>query len=225
MPKAKYPLGNWADDYLTMSNYGGRATLIMGLGDEFNGAMIRYSVCTKWAILGQSGAVDWGDQTAPTPIFFVLPLGSTQAGTIKTPQQIGVFQVTATIYGLCSDWYQHSNVTNSVQGKATAYVYDSIPITTFQLNCGTTSPCATVKGGQLVSGVVTTNAASPSALGTLIRIAITGPGITVPYIIEPKSQTTVAFDIPTIAVTANTNLIVSVNSGGTTLAQTITVTP
>jgi hypothetical protein len=44
-------------------------------------------------------------------------------------------------------------------------------------------------------------------------------------VIEPTGQTVISFDVPTSVVTANTTLVVSVNSGGTTLAQTITVTP
>ena len=203
---AKSALGLYGTDPLVLSNYGAPGVLIMGVGDQFNGLLINYSACHIWAIVAQSGAVNWGDNTAETQIYFVPPLSSRLAGTIKTPRQIGIFPVTATIYGVCGDWWRHGNVPNSVTGKGTAYVYDSLPITSFQINCGTTAPCTTIKGGQLASGVVTTGTATSSSLGTLVMVAISGPGTTVPYIIEPTSQTTIAFDIPTTAVTANTNL-------------------
>jgi hypothetical protein len=215
----------YGTDTLQLGNYNQPGVLIMGLGDEFNGVVVPYfSVCHIWAIYGLSGTVNWGDQTPPTQLYF-LPVLSRQAGTIKTPAQIGTFAVSAIIYGQCGDWWRHGTVTNSVEGKATAYVYDSIPITTFQVNCGTTQNCTTIKGGLTASGVVTTQTGSTSSMGTLVRMSINGPGTTIPYVIEPSNQSTVAFTISTTAVTANTTLVVSVFSGGTTLSQTITVTP
>jgi hypothetical protein len=224
-PDKRIPQYLYGTDVLQLSNYGQPGVLIMGLGDEFNGVVAYFMVCHIWAIDGLSGTINWGDGTPPTPMFFITPLSSHQAGTIKTPQQIGTFQVSATINGLCGDWWRHGDVPNSVQGKATAYVYDSLPITTFQVNCGTTPNCTTIQGGQTASGLVTTQTGSPSSMGTLVRIMVTGPGTAIPYVIEPTNQTTVPFTIPTSAVTANTTMVVSVYSGGTTLSQTITVTP
>jgi hypothetical protein len=218
--------GLYGTDYLTVSNYGQPGVLIMGLGDEFNGVMATYLACHIWAILGQSGSVSWGDGTPDTPIFFVPPVWSRQAGTIKTPQKSGVFPVTVTITNQCGDWWRHSTVTNGVRATATAYVYQSIPISSLQINCAASSPCPTVKGGLLASGVVNNTVVSPSTgLGTLVLISVTGPATTVPYIIETVGLQTVSFDIQTTPVTANTPLMVSVYSGGTTVSQTITVTP
>jgi hypothetical protein len=212
-------------DYLLLSNSGVWGELIMGLGDEFNGVLIGYKVCDVWKILAQSGSINWGDGTPDTVIYFIPPLGSSLAGTTKTPQKIGIFPVTAKIYGYCEDT-RRGNTYNSVSGSATAYVYDSIPISSFVVNCDTTANCTSIKGGQIASGVVTTTMASPSHMGTLVRITASGPATSVPsYMIEPSWHTTISFDIPTVAVKAPTPLSVTVNSGDTIFSQTITVIP
>ncbi len=127
-------------DTLTMSNYRQPGALIMGLGDQFNGFMIQYRVCDIWGVPAISGTVDWGDQAAPTSIFFDT-LNTGRAGTIKTPQKAGTFTVKATISATCDDAWQHKHANNEVSGTATAYVYDSIPIVSFIVTCGGSSPC------------------------------------------------------------------------------------
>jgi hypothetical protein len=221
-PKA-HPLTSYTTDYIWITNYGQVGTLIMGLGDQFSGIMATFSVCDKWAIRGLSGTVDWHDRTPPTQLTFG-PLLERHASTVKTPQQSGTFPVTVQINGLCDSWYEHGIVPNSVTRTATAYVYESIPLSTFQLNCTAGSPCPSIKGGGVVSGVVT-NVDPATGLGTLVLIKVDGPGGTVPYVIETVGLNTVSFDIQTTPVTANTQMLVTVFSGGTTLTQVVTVTP
>jgi hypothetical protein len=226
--KTASPMGLYGPaDYFTLSNYGQPGVLIMGLGDEFNGVIGTFAVCHIWAIVGLSGSVNWGDSTPPTPMYFVMPYATRQVGTIKTPQQSGRYSVTATISGQCADWWRGGVVPNWVQATATAYVYESIPLSSaapFQVNCTTSTPCPSIKGGQIASGVVTTSTAAIN-LGGLVRISVTGPGTAPPYIIETTGLSTVSFDIVTSPVTVNTPLMISVNSGGVTQTQTITVTP
>jgi hypothetical protein len=219
--------GIYGSDYLTVSNNGQPGVLILGLGDEFNGVMANYLACDIWAIKGQQGWVNWNDGTPNTPMFFVPPLWSRQAGTTKTPQQTGTFNVTVTIWNQCDDNWRHNIITNGVSNTAIAHVYDSIPISNFQINCAAASPCPSVKGGQLASGVVTNTTPPPATGGggTLVLISISGPATTVSYIIEPVGQQTVSFDMLTTPVASNTPLTVSVYSGGTTKTGTITVTP
>ena len=223
---SKSPKYVYDTDFLRVSNYGTQGVVILGLGDEFNGQIASFSVCNIWAIPSESGSVNWGDGTPPTPLYFG-PAWQNTAGTIKIPQQLGVFTVTVTVNATCGDNWQHGNIYNSVSGKGTATVYQSIPITAFQLNCATGTPCgASVQGGQIISGVVITATASPSpGPGTLVRISTNGPGSTIPYMIQPSGVQTVSFDIPTTLVAAPTTLSVSVNSGGTTMTQTISITP
>jgi hypothetical protein len=209
-------------DTLTMSNYGQPGALIMGLGDQFNGFMIQYRVCDIWGVPAISGTVDWGDQAAPTSIFFDT-LNTGRAGTIKTPQKAGTFTVKATISATCDDAWQHKHANNEVSGTATAYVYDSIPIVSFIVTCGGSSPCTSMRGGTTASGVVTTQNASPN-LGIIVRTSASSPGTTVPYIIVTPTLTNVSFDIPTTPVSSATTMTVSVNSGGTTMTVPILVT-
>lgn len=221
------PLTLYGSDYFTLTNYGQSGVLIMGLGDEFNGVIGTFSVCHIWAIVGLSGSVNWGDNTPPTPMYFVTPYTTRQVGTIKTPQSSGKFNVSATISGLCADWWRGGTVPNRVQATATAYVYESIPLSSsspFQINCAASTPCPTIKGGQIASGVVTTTSAAIN-LGGLVRISVNGPGTAPPYIIETTGLSTVSFDIVTSPVTVNTPLMISVNSGGVTQTGTITITP
>jgi hypothetical protein len=218
------PENNFDTDTLTMTTYGPPGVLIMSQGDDFNGYMINYRVCDIWRVVGITGSVNWGDNTPATPVFFDPALNTGRAGTIKTYQTTGVYSVSATISATCDSWYAHGHVNNTVSGKATATVYESIPISTLLVTCGGSTECPSMRGGQTASAVVTTTAMPSTNYGALVRISISGPGTTIPYMIEPKGQRTVSFDIPTSPVTAATDLTISVNSGGITVPQIVHLT-
>lgn len=218
----------YTNSWLTLSNYGPSGVLILGLGDEFNGPIATYKVCDKWAIYSVSGYINWNDGTGTTTnLYFIPPVQSGgQAGTTHTPAKSGTYAVTGYVSSSCGDWWQGGTTSDQAMAKATAYIYESIPITNFIVNCGTNSPCTTIKGGQLASGVVTTQTtAPPGSIGTIVRIATSGAGSALPYVIETTGLSTVSFDVLTAPVTVNTPLMISVNSGGTTVSQVITVTP
>jgi len=216
----------YANSWISLSNYGQPAVLIMGLGDTFNGQVATFHVCDKWLIRQESGTINWNDQAPPTQMFFIPPLGSGLAATVKTPQKSGRFTVDATISAVCGDWWRHGDISDVVRTTAPAIVYDSIPVTNLLVNCGTTSGCTTVKGGQSITATVTNQYQAPAqSPGTVVWISSSGPGAAPAYMIETTGTTTVGFPIQTSPVLVNTPLTVFVSSGGVTLAASLTVTP
>ena len=199
----------------------------MGVGDTFNGPVATYSVCDIWKINGLSGVVNWPDGTTTSMSFDDPHIKPRIARTVKALPQVGVFRVTAQIWGTCEDqWHHNPNLPNSVIGAGSVYVYDSVPITALDVFCSGSTPCTSIVGGNEASGLVTHSYAPPHpVMGTLVTIRTQGPGYSLtPYVIEPVGQNTVPFSIQTLPVAAPTPLIISVFSGGTTVTATLTVT-
>lgn len=158
-------------DNLIITNYGARNVLVMGVGIAYSGPVAQYSVCDIWYIYPDNrlhGIVNWGDDGSTTQMTFDDPHNKPRiARTVKTPTQVGVFAVTAQIWGICADAWRHHDVSNTVIGEGSVYVYDSVPITNFQVLftsygsegecpdgfCGAPPPGASIVGGNQASAL------------------------------------------------------------------------
>jgi hypothetical protein len=170
--------GIYRTDRISIGNYNNPGLLVLGLGDELSGTIATFSACDIWKIDGLAGDINWGDGSQDEPLSFPA---STSAATVFTPQKAGIFNATVTIQGYCEDAWLHKNVWNTVAGKATVQVYDSIPIAAFTVTCQGSTPCSTAKSGTTLSGIVTTsqpvNRQSP---GNLVLFPSRGRGRPLP---------------------------------------------
>jgi hypothetical protein len=197
-------------------------------GDVFSGQVGQFLICSGNTVVQYGSRIYWGDggdnpMIVPDPFYKGVLLAT------HTYLKSSTYPISGHVGALCYFPNQPHGVNDLVCGSGTITVYESLPLTAFQIACDTTRPCNSVQGGSKiqVSGLITLKS-PPVGLGTLVRPSVApsgGPLSTVPYFVVQRGQNTASFQLVTSPVASATTVQIYVYSGGVTLSQTLTITP